>query len=190
MTSGTIRWSVAPPDTGSISTLNSGRSHPLCWSVLPPLAVTSRPPFPGQFPPPSPRCSPKLPASAPLAPLSKVSPVGSHLPLSSLAPAGRGPPGQCPAAAASAPRLPPRTPSLGGQRLPSLPRTAEGLSHLRGGRRGSGGGGGSRGGGGGEALTSLPGTRPGADRGWGGRLRAPSPKSHLPAAAGKVSPKA
>lgn len=31
-------------------------------------------------------------------------------------------------------------------------------------------------------MTSLPGTRPGTGRGWGVRLRAPSPKSHLPGA--------
>ena len=31
-------------------------------------------------------------------------------------------------------------------------------------------------------MTSLPGTRPGAGRGWGVRLRAPSPESHLPGA--------
>lgn len=145
MTSETIStppfsWSVSLPDPGSISTLNSGHSHPLCWPISPLLAVKSSPPlflvnFHLAF----------LSSSPPqhlLLCRARSAPVGSRLPRSSLAPASLGPPGHCLAAAALAPATPaPHPPSLCGQRLSSLPRTAEGLSHLGGERRGRGGAG-------------------------------------------------
>lgn len=135
-----------------------------------------------------------LSASAPLALPSKVSPSGSHLPRSSLARASLGPPGQCPAAAASGP-VPPalRPPSLRGQRHPPSPEQLK-VSVTS---EGSAGGGERRGKPRKGRRRSLDVAAPAAAGAWQGLGCPPArPLPKVPpircarAAAGKVSPKA
>ena len=124
MTSGTVStppfsWSVSLPDPGSISALNSGHSHPLCWSISPLLAVKSNPPrFLVNFH----LAFLSSPPQHLLLCRARSAPVGSRLPRSSLAPASLGPQGHCPTAAALAPATPaahPPTPSAGSGSPPS-----------------------------------------------------------------------